>query len=108
MQRLSILLIVVLFYCCSNILQAQVPGYQGKRFFIEFNGAFFPNFSSITADNKGVNRYLYPGERGDVSYFTFKDRYSLSFQYVTGRKSSFKAAYAYQIAGLTRVAINLE
>ncbi len=86
---------IILFFTGQS--SAQVPGFQGKRFFIEVGGSFFPNLFYPTAQNKG-NQTFPDGQRsGD---FTMKDRYELSFFYVTGRGSIFKAAYNYQVSGL--------
>jgi|GEM_PF-1990585 len=76
---------------------SQAPGYQGKRFFIEIGGSFFPNLGFPTAQNKGPRSFPFGAHTGDI---TFHDRYHLSFHYIIGRKATFKAAYNYQVAGL--------
>ena len=81
----------------SYSLMAQVPGFQGKRFFAEIGISAFPNFAFPTAQNKGGQSFPYNLHTG---HFTLKDRYDLSFYYVTGRRSALKAAYHYQVAGL--------
>lgn len=94
MKPIILLLFIAIF--TINNLQAQVPGYQGKRFFAEIGGSFFPNFGSLTAQNKGGNSFPFGANTGD---FIMKDRYSLSLHYVIGRLSTFKIAYNYQVAG---------
>lgn len=81
----------------SSVSNAQVPGYQGKRFFIELGGTFFFNLNSPTAQNKGPHSFPFGSHTG---HFTIKDRYSVALHYVIGRKKTFKLAYNYQISGL--------
>lgn len=95
MKQIIIVITLLLFYYSS--IQAQVPGYQGKRFFIEIGGSFFPNLGFPTAQNKGPQSFPFDKHTG---HFTIKDRYSLSLHYVIGRKTTFKAAYHYQVSGL--------
>lgn len=94
-MKQNILLLFVAIFFIQNI-QAQVPGYQGKRFFAEIGGSFFPNFGSLTAQNKGANSFPFGANTGQ---FIMKDRYSLSLHYVIGRLTTFKIAYNYQVAG---------
>lgn len=81
----------------STSMQAQVPGYQGKRFFIELGGSFFFNLGYPTAQNKGPKSFPFDAHTG---HFTLKDRYNIGLQYVVGRKQSLKLAYNYQVSGL--------
>jgi len=95
MRQLIILISITLFL--TNQVQAQVPGYQGKRFFIELGTSFFFNLGAPTAQNKGPKSFPFDQHTG---HFTMKDRYSLSIHYIIGRKSTFKFAYNYQVSGL--------
>lgn len=96
-----ILFIIVIIFGHSSA-QAQVPGYQGKRFFIEMGGSFFFNLGYPTAQNKGPQSFPFNEHTG---HFTLKDRYSLAVHYVFSRKNTIKLAYNYQVSGLTSSAI---
>ncbi|BDS13635.1 hypothetical protein [Aureispira anguillae] len=96
-----ILYLTLFFLLNSSLTQAQVPGYQGKRFFIELGGTFFPNFGYPTAQNKGAQSFPFNAHTG---HFTIKDRYSLALHYVLSRKQTIKLAYNYQVSGLNTTA----
>lgn len=51
--------IFLLIFCVGfqQQSQAQVPGYQGKRFFIEAGCHFFARYSDLNASNQGSNTY---------------------------------------------------
>lgn len=66
--------------------KGQVPGYQGKKFFIEAGISFFPNLSAPSLEFK--------------SSFSMKAYYSFSIHAVLGRKTIFKTAYTYQASGM--------
>lgn len=76
---------------------AQVPGYQGKRFFLEFGGTFFFNGASPNAQNKGPASFPFGKHTGD---FTLVDRYRVGAHYVIARKSTLKLDYNYHLMGL--------
>ena len=95
MNKYIFILIALLFW--SDQIEAQVPGYQGRRFFAELGGSFFFNFGFPTAQNKGPQSFPFSKHTG---HFTLKDRYSLSLHYIIGRKTTFKLAYHYQVSGL--------
>lgn len=95
MKKIFLTLFCIAIFTIQSM--AQVPGYQGKKFFAEVGLSVFPNFFSTTAQNKGHNSFPF-GE--NTGHFTMKDRYSLSLHYVIGRLSTFKLAYHYQVAGV--------
>jgi hypothetical protein len=95
MKQFIILISIILFL--TSQIQAQVPGYQGKRFFIELGTSLFFNLGAPIAQNKGPQSFPFNAHTG---HFTIKDRYSLSIHYIIGRKSTFKLAYNYQVSGL--------
>ncbi|MCH2023414.1 MAG: hypothetical protein MK207_13140 [Saprospiraceae bacterium] len=95
MKKLTNIFFILLIW--TSVPKAQVPGYQGKKFFIEIGGSFFPNLFYPTAQNKGAQSFPFGEHTG---HFTIKDRYSLSLHYIIGRKSTFKAAYNYQVSGM--------
>ncbi|MDC0230801.1 hypothetical protein OAK19_02455 [Aureispira] len=99
MKQLAVIFTLLLLLPFHS--EAQVPGYQGKKFFIEVGGSFFPNFFYPTAQNKGAQSFPFEEHTG---HFTIKDRYSLSLHYIIGRKSTFKLAYNYQVSGLLHYA----
>lgn len=99
MKQLTVIFVLLLFWSIQS--EAQVPGYQGKKFFIELGGFFFPNLAFPTAQNKGAQSFPFGYHTG---HFTMKDRYSLSLHYIIGRKSTFKLAYNYQVSGLLHYA----
>jgi len=88
-----------LFLLSYSFAAAQVPGYQGKRFFIEIGGTFFPNYISAnpTAQNKGISSFPFGKNTG---HFTMVDRYNIGINYVVGRKHTFQAIYNYSVSGL--------
>ncbi|MBL4648998.1 MAG: hypothetical protein JKY03_04650 [Aureispira sp.] len=102
MKHLLFFVTITLFLVNSTHIQAQVPGYQGKRFFIEIGGSFFFNLGFPTAQNKGVNTFPFAEHTG---HFTIKDRYKLSVHYVFSRKNTLKLAYNYQVSGLNTSAV---
>jgi len=97
MKHLLFFVISILLLIISTQTQAQVPGFQGKRFFIEFGGSFFFNLGAPTAQNKGPRSFPFNEDTGD---FTLKDRYNVSIHYVFSRKNTLKLAYNYQVSGL--------
>jgi hypothetical protein len=92
--RISTLLIL---FVNTLDLAAQVPGFQGKRFFVEIGISAFPNLAFPTAQNKGGQSFPFNAHTG---HFTLKDRYDFSFYYVSGRRSAVKAGYNYQVSGI--------
>jgi len=76
---------------------SQVPGYQGKRFFLELGGSFFFNTATPTINNKGPRSFPIGDHTDDI---TFRSRYHLSLYYTISRKHLLKAAYNYQLSGL--------
>jgi hypothetical protein len=101
MKHFLFFVTITLFLVNTSQTQAQVPGYQGKRFFIEFGGSFFFNLGFPTAQNKGPQSFPFNEHTG---HFTLKDRYNLSLHYVVGRKKTVKLAYNYQVSGLNTTA----
>lgn len=97
MKHLLFFVTIILFLVNSSQTQAQVPGYQGKRFFVELGGSFFFNLGFPTAQNKGPRSFPFGEHTG---HFTLSDRYKLSAYYVFSRKSALKLAYNYQVSGL--------
>ena len=87
--------ILILFF--SVQIFAQVPGYQGKRFFAEIGGSFFFNHSYPTAQNKGPASFPFYNHTG---HFTLRDRYHLTLYYTVSRKSVLHLGYDYQVSGL--------
>ncbi len=102
MKHLLFFVTITLFLVNSTQTQAQVPGYQGKRFFIELGGSFFFNLGSPTAQNKGPRSFPFDEHTG---HFTLTDRYKLAVHYVFSRKNTFKIAYNYQVSGLNTSAV---
>lgn len=97
MKHFLFFVTIALFLVNSIQTQAQIPGYQGKRFFIELGGSFFFNLGFPTAQNKGPKSFPFDEHTG---HFTLKDRYNLSVHYVFSRKNTIKLAYNYQVSGL--------
>lgn len=93
-----ILLILSFAILGGSQLQAQVPGYQGKRFFVELTGSFFPGFSNITAQNKG-NKSFPEGEPNGIGV-TLNDRYGMAVNYVLSHNTTFRLGYEYHVSGL--------
>lgn len=92
-----LLYITILVIAIQTNAQSQVPGYQGKRFFVEVGGTFFPGFGTLNAQNKGQNSFP-DGE--DNAAITLVDRYYISTNYVLSRRTVFKFGFDYSIAGL--------
>lgn len=101
MKHFLFFVTIALFFLSSIQTQAQVPGYQGKRFFVELGGSFFFNLGFPTAQNKGPNSFPFAEHTG---HFTLKDRYKLAVHYVFSRKNTIKLAYNYQVSGLNTFA----
>jgi len=97
MKHLLFFVTIILFLTKGSSTEAQVPGYQGKHFFVELGGSFFFNLGFPTAQNKGPNSFPFTEHTGD---FTLKDRYKLAFHYIFSRKNTLKLAYNYQVSGL--------
>lgn len=97
MKHLLFFVTIILFLVNSSQTQAQVPGYQGKRFFVELGGSFFFNLGFPTAQNKGPKSFPFQEHTG---HFTVSDRYRLAAHYVFSRKNTLKLAYNYQVSGL--------
>jgi hypothetical protein len=102
MKHLLFFVTIILFLVNSIQTQAQVPGYQGKRFFVELGGSFFFNLGFPTAQNKGPKSFPFNEHTG---HFTLKDRYKLAIHYVFSRKNTLKIAYNYQVSGLNTTAV---
>lgn len=97
MKHLLFFVTIALFLGISSQTKAQIPGYQGKRFFIELGGSFFFNLGYPTAQNKGPRSFPFNAHTG---HFTLKDRYKLAVHYVIARKKTIKLAYNYQVSGM--------
>lgn len=81
----QILLLAFLLFTL-NTAHSQIPGYQGKRFFVEAGISFFPNLFAPTLEFNNS--------------FSIKAYYSFSCNYVIGRKTIFRVGYTHQAAGL--------
>lgn len=99
MSHMKKLLFLIFVYCTLNLSKAysQIPGYQGKRFFVELGSSFFINTSFPTIENKGPRTFPSGRNTGDIS---LRSRYAISLNYVISRKHTFKVAYNYHFSGL--------
>ena len=79
-----------------NQLYAQVPGYQGKRSFIEAKGVFTIGIGgALSAQNRGFNSF----PDGVNNAFALLDQYGLALNYITGRRSILKVSFDYSVSG---------
>lgn len=89
--------IFLLLFLINNSSIAQVPGYQGKRFFIELGVSGMFNFDMPTIDNLGPNTFPSGVLKGAV---TFSSQYSLGVNYIFSRKFVLQMNYGYSPSGL--------
>ncbi|WMX16616.1 MULTISPECIES: hypothetical protein [unclassified Aureispira] len=75
---------------------SQIPGYQGKRFFVEVGTSFWFNSFNPRANNVGPNAF--PSD--DTRQFTLQEHYFLKPSYVLSRKILFSLEYEYSKTGL--------
>lgn len=92
-----ILLLLSFSLLGGSQLQAQVPGYQGNRFFVEAGATLGFNSDKLSPLNKG-NRTFPDGEF--TSSIPITARYALSANYVMGRNLVVSLGYEYNRAGL--------
>lgn len=88
----------LLFFCllCARTSFSQIPGYQGKRFFVEIGTSFWFNSFNPRANNQGPQRFPDDNPRE----FTLQEHYFLSLNYVLSRKIVFSLEYEYSKTGL--------
>jgi len=89
-------LLVILYCFCSSFLFSQIPGYQGKRFFVEGGVSFWFNSANPRANNEGPNTF--PGEA--ITKFTLQEHYFGNLNYVLSRRTIVSLEYEYSKTGL--------
>jgi len=91
---------IILIISLIQKLNAQVPGYQGKRFFVEFTGSFSAAWGehNLSAQNYGNRSFPNYDKRGIG--LTFVDRYGIGLNYVISRRTTIKLGYEYSLAGI--------
>lgn len=83
---------VFIFACSLQILSAQVPGYQGKRFFVGYNASSFFYFYDFTLEDglSGIiesTRLSYKTEL-NINY-TLSRKIAMGFSYYTAKQNDF-------------------
>ena len=98
---------VFIFAFAATIATAQpvIPGFQGKRFFVESNVGFIPAMAGRTMNNTGFFDAAgsFPAEYGmPISW-----RAGLGVHYVTGRHANIYLRYEYLPTGMPMTAYTL-
>lgn len=79
MNRLQYFALIVCLFFTLNLCAQVVPGYQGKRFFVELGGTFGPALSAPTVGNKSL---------GDGNLGAFNTRWQYGINYTLSRRVS--------------------
>jgi hypothetical protein len=88
-------LIFFFFFSAFSVLQAQIPGYLGKRFMLKADLAAIPALTNPTENNNG-SANLYGSAKSSLA---FNLRYGLEASYVTTRTKSVSLAVDYLKTG---------
>jgi hypothetical protein len=88
-----------------SVAQSVVPGFRGKRLFVEGNFSCLPFLvAGPTAENTGYNRF-YNNEQGDLfNPLAFSWRAGGTIHYITGRKTSLFLGFEHFKTGMTSTA----
>ena len=81
MMTKYISILLCLFFCFQINLSAQVPGYQGKRGFFEYDLGYFITAEKPTAKGKYLSNY-------DGGFPPMNVKHEFTFSYVLSRKRS--------------------
>ncbi len=90
------ILIPIFLLIQYNALNAQAPGYLGKRLFISANGSAIPAFQGPTASNGGLGD-TYNGATNTIAFST---RFGLEAGYALSRKNAVTFTLDYAKTGM--------
>lgn len=80
---------------------AQIPGYQGKRFFFEAGMSTIATFKGPTANNRGLAaRALFDNEEEQKKRFAMSTRFRAGLYWTISRKQNLRVCYDYAQTGL--------